>query len=584
MASRPPLTSLLALSLAFLLAGCATAGADAAAPTVLAATSAETSTDVEKDTHFDADDLLWEASAESTIALADGASASSADGVAIEGDSITISQAGDYRISGALSNGNITVDAPDAVVRLILDGAQLSNSTGSPLMVNAANEVLLFTAAGTENSIEDAADYADTDDDAANAAIYSLADLTIAGAGTLNVTGNHNDAINVKDGLVISSGTLNVEAADDGIRGKDYLAVVGGTINVTAGDDGIKADNDQDEGRGWLLVQDGSVTISAADDGVKAYNKLAVTGGEVTVVTSEEGMEAAHLDISGGVVDVTATDDGLNATGGQAGSAKDAEAAAEGEEGANPDSGTGPGANGERPARPANAPDNAQGEAQNDARGEAPGVGAQDGTSADTEGMGPPAGAQGQGRGQGTGGGGWPGPDVVGVYTLVISGGEVTITADGDGIDSNGTATISGGTTVINGPTTEREAPTDANGAFLVNGGTLAAAGSSFMAVTPEDESTQSGIQALFEEPLAAGTVVQVVDAQGGVVASFTTARSTDSLIYSASAITKGDSYTIYTGGTSSTDAGLGAGTIDGAAKLMEVTAGDYTPGIHGGR
>ena len=61
--------------------------------------------------------------------------------------------------------------------------------------------------------------------------------------------GNAYDGITSKDGLVIESGTITVDAVDDGIRGKDRLEINGGTIDVTAGGDGIKSD-DNDAGPG----------------------------------------------------------------------------------------------------------------------------------------------------------------------------------------------------------------------------------------------------------------------------------------------------------------------------------------------
>ena len=40
-----------------------------------------------------------------------------------------------------------------------------------------------------------------------NAALFSTADLTIAGTGSLTVTGAYNDGIATKDGLIIAGGT-----------------------------------------------------------------------------------------------------------------------------------------------------------------------------------------------------------------------------------------------------------------------------------------------------------------------------------------------------------------------------------------
>ncbi len=107
-------------------------------------------------------------------------------------------------------------------------------------------------AANTTNRLSDGKTYrwAEADADEPNAALFSKADLSIAGEGTLVVTGNFNDGIASKDGLVIAGGNIQVTAADDGIRGKDYLVVKGGTVKVTAGGDGLKSDEADDTSLG----------------------------------------------------------------------------------------------------------------------------------------------------------------------------------------------------------------------------------------------------------------------------------------------------------------------------------------------
>lgn len=175
------------------------------------------------------------------------------------------------------------------------------------------------------------------------------------------------------------------------------------------------------------------------------------------------------------------------------------------------------------------------------------------------------------------------GGETVGDFSLVISGGEVTVMADGDGLDSNGTASVTGGTTVINGPTNDGNAPIDVNGDFTVTGGTIAAAGSSGMAVTPGEASTQSGLQGIFDTALPKGTVVQISNTEGETVAAFTTTRETASLIYSGAGIVDGESYTFSSGGSSSTEAGLGQGSGSDTTELVTVTAGEYSEGMSPG-
>lgn len=546
-------TSVAALALALALTGCSTvstssttdtASDSATAPSIATSgTAAELASSVADATHYDADDLIWDAAAETSITLADGsvkASGANADGVSIDGDTVSITAGGDYRVSGKLTAGQVVVAAGDEVVRIILDNATITGATGSAIDIQSANEVLLFLADGTSNTLSDVSTYADTGTDAANAAVYSMADLTIAGTGSLTVNGNYQDGIVSKDGLVLAAGNVTVKAADDGIKGKDYTVLLDGIYAVTAGGDGIKATNDSESDRGWLLMAGGTLDVAAGDDGMKAETTLTISDGNATVTKSEEGLEAAHIAISGGTVNVTSHDDGINAAEGTSST----ETASGGDTPA--DMGGAPPA-GMDDAAPA-------GERPTDMAGERP------------------AGMSGSGMGGG-------GMDAVADVSVDISGGTVTINAEGDGLDSNGSATISGGTVTVNGPTNNGNGALDVNGELTVTGGILAAAGSSAMVVTPSASSSQSSVQVSLDSAAEAGTPIHITDSSGAVLATFVTTKQAQSLVVSTPKITAGVEYTVYTGGTADVAAGLGSGSTTDATKISIVTAGEYTAG-----
>lgn len=272
------------------------------------------------ESHAEADDTDYDVADAVAITLADGAAkASSSAGVAIDGGTVTISAPGTYVFTGTLSDGQVVVNSEaDGKVRIVLDNASITNTGGSALVITEAEEAVLVLAEGSSNSLTDGDGYDTSAEDAPNAALFSMADLTIGGTGSLTVSGNTNDGIASKDGLVILGGTIEVTAADDGIRGKDYLIISGGTATVTAEGDGLKSDNEDDDTVGYILIQAGTVTVSAGDDGAHAEGDLAIEGGTVTIAKSNEGLEGANVIISGGEVDVTASDDGLNATSGTA--------------------------------------------------------------------------------------------------------------------------------------------------------------------------------------------------------------------------------------------------------------------------
>lgn len=544
-----------------------TATTSSATATDTAASSSSFSTNVKSgekldvDTHYSEQDLSWDTSSETAIDLSNP---TATDGVTVEDGTLTITKAGTYKLSGEYQ-GQIKVETADSdAVRLVLDNANITNSSGAALNVVNADEVILYSASGTTNTISDGADYTATGEDDPDAVVYSKADLTIAGEGTLKVNGNHEDGIHTSDGLVIASGTLEVNAANTGIKGKDYVDILGGTINVTAQQDGIKSTNDTDEGQGWTRLSNGTVTVNAGDDGFKASRVVEISGGSLTVEQSDEGIEAQYINVSGGDVNVTSADDGMNA------SLKTSDS--------------------ESTDSSANTSDTANQQQNNQQQGSLPG-GQQNGTSnQQQQGMGqPPAmsgtsqdgtsqnGTTGTGQ-QGMGQppqGGMPGGG--GTFEVVdaainVSGGNITVNAEGDGIDSNGVTTLSGGTLIVNGPSQGGNAALDTNGDLLLNGATVLSGSTADMFEAPSTNSTSGYLKLTNSSGFEQGSTVQVADSSGKVVANYKVTKSNVQLVLvSSSSIVKGQSYTVYTT-TSAVDSNA-TSLASGATELGSFTA-----------
>ena len=475
-----------------------------------------------EDTHYSAKDLTWDSSSEVTIDLSNP---TATDGVTVSDGVITITKAGNYKLTGTY-DGQIKVDAADSdMVRLILNNATITNSTGAAINVVEADEVVIYTASGTTNTVSDGSSYSDTASGSPDAAIYSKSDLTLAGEGTLKVEGKYEEGIHTSDGLVIASGTLEVNAANTGIKGKDYVDILDGTITVTATKDGIKATNDTDGNRGWVRLSGGTVNISAGDDGFKAERVLEISGGTLNITRANEGIEAQYINILDGTVNVTSSDDGINASYSTTSTTSTSTESASTSTTQTTQS---------KQAAQGNA---AQGGQAPAGGGQAPSGSMGSGTTGQ-----PPAGG---GMGGGMGGGGTF--EVVDA-TINITGGTVTVNTNGDGIDSNGTATLSGGTLIVNGPFTGGNASLDTNGDLLLNGTTVAAGNSGDMFEAPSTNSTSGYVKISNVSNLSAGTTVQVTDSSGNVVANYKVTNSSTALILvSSSKITKGESYTVYT-------------------------------------
>lgn len=534
---------------ALALTGCsATSASNASASSAISTSASSTSgttskvadsfsTDVKsgaklaEDTHYSAKDVTWDSSSEVTIDLSNP---TATDGVTVSDGVITITKAGNYKLTGTYE-GQIKVEAADSdMVRLILNNATITNSTGAAINVVDADEVVIYTASGTTNTISDGSSYSDTASGSPDAAIYSKSDLTLAGEGTLKVEGKYEEGIHTTDGLVIASGTLEVNAANTGIKGKDYVDILDGTITVTASQDGIKATNDTDGNRGWVRLSGGTVNISAGDDGFKAERVLEISGGTLNITQANEGIEAQYINILDGTVNVTSSDDGINASY----STTSTSTSSTGTESTTATSTNQSAQGGQTAQGNQSAPQAPSGSA-----GQAPAGGGQ--APSGTMGQPPAGGGAGGGMGGGMGGGGTF--EVVDA-TINISGGTVTVNTNGDGIDSNGTATLSGGTLIVNGPFTGGNASLDTNGDLLLNGTTVAAGNSGDMFEAPSTNSTSGYVKISNVSNLSAGTTVQVADSSGNVVANYKVTNSSTALILvSSSKITKGESYTVYT-------------------------------------
>ncbi len=87
--------------------------------------------------------------------------------------------------------------------------------------------------------------------------------------------------------MLITNGTFDINSADDTIHSNASITISGGTFNLASGDDGIHADETLD-----------------------------VKGGTISISECYEGLEALHIYVREGDIDLVATDDGLNAAGG----------------------------------------------------------------------------------------------------------------------------------------------------------------------------------------------------------------------------------------------------------------------------
>ena len=254
------------------------------------------------------------------ITLSGKTAACNSSNVQIEDGVVTIKAAGVYVLSGTLTDGTIVVDAgDDDKVQLVLDGVSITAADYAAIYAKNADKVFVTLAEGAGNSLTVSGDYVQTDDNNVDAVIFAKCDLTLNGTGSLTVKDTTGHGIVSKDDLVVTGGTYTIYSQDHCLNGKDSVRIADGTFNLSCDEDGIHAGND-DQQDGYVFIEGGDINISVGDDALHAEGLLIITGGDIDVSKSCEGVEGYKILVTGGDIDVISSDDGFNAAGGSSGS------------------------------------------------------------------------------------------------------------------------------------------------------------------------------------------------------------------------------------------------------------------------
>ncbi|MHB8127952.1 MAG: carbohydrate-binding domain-containing protein [Mobilitalea sp.] len=433
----------------------------------------------------------------------------SGDGATFDKSILTISNEGTYVITGTLTNGQIVVDAQDTdKVQIILNGVSITCSNNAPIYIKNADKVFITLEKDTENTLVDGTQYVQADDNNVDGVIYSKADLTINGDGALNITGNYKHGIAAKDELVITGGTYRITAVKDAINGKDCVKIKDGTFTLSATTgNGIQSKNGDDTTKGYVYI----------------------CGGVITITKCEEGIEGTAIIIEDGTINITAKDDGLNATSGSSDTTDAAATETQLITVTKSDTNTNTNTNTDT-----NTDTNSDVDATSSATLSE--------TTGETGLMAP-----GQGQGGFIGGGGGMFENDTNAY-ISITGGTITVDAQGDGIDSNGSLYIAGGTTYVSGPTNSGNGGLDYNGTAEITGGIIIVAGSTGMAQGFADTSSQYSLLYNLTTESEAGTEIKLTDQEGNLVASYTPSKQYQSVVISTPELKKDATYTFTCG------------------------------------
>lgn len=94
-----------------------------------------------------------------------------------------------------------------------------------------------------------------------------------------------------------------------GMKAATQLLIKGGIYVIDTEDDTLHSN-------GNIAISGGTYTLSSGDDGVHADSNVTISGGNIDIAKSYEGIEGLSIDITNGEISVVASDDGMNAAGG----------------------------------------------------------------------------------------------------------------------------------------------------------------------------------------------------------------------------------------------------------------------------
>lgn len=537
------------------------------------------------------------------VTLSDDGITGETAGVAINGQTMTITAEGTYIFSGTLSEGQIVVDADNAKVQIVFDNVDITCASSAAVYVKSAEKVFVTLAEGSQNTLRNTDEYVAIDDNNIDAVIFAKSDLTLNGTGSLTIVSAEGHGIVSKDDLKITGGTYDITAAGHALSGKDSVRIADGTFILTAEKDGIHAENADDEEKGYIYIADGDFTITSDGDGMDASNIVQIEDGTFDITagggaansqkthesdmpgggmsqnierpdgdsmpemgekpdgenmpqdtttdesgTSTKGIKAGGgMYLNGGTYQIDSADDSIHSNANIT-IADGTYTLATGDDGVHADD-----------ALTVNGGTITVTESYEGLEGLT--VTINDGTidiTARDDGINTAGGTDQSGFG--TFGDHFKGMDSADDETeettdnemwMELNGGYIHILAGGDGVDSNGDLTINGGEIYIDGPSDNGNSAIDYGdrSSAYVNGGMLVAIGSSGMAEGMSDSSKQEVLMVKLGEQMEAGDV-ELTDNEGNVIVSYTALKSYDCVIISTAEVESGATYTLTTSGT----------------------------------
>jgi hypothetical protein len=136
--------------------------------------------------------------------------------------------------------------------------------------------------------------------------------------GTIKITSTKGDAISAQTDLLVTGGTFTLTSgggsnarpdenvSTKGLKARVFMIIDDGNFSISSSDDAIHSDHK-------IFINDGTYQIASGDDAIHADISLEINNGSFDISKSFEGLESESITINNGFIQLTASDDAMNA-------------------------------------------------------------------------------------------------------------------------------------------------------------------------------------------------------------------------------------------------------------------------------
>lgn len=254
---------------------------------------------------------------------------------------VTVTTSGNYLGNVNITGGNMYIksgyDAIDAGSNIVINNSTAAKTSAGGIGSGSYN-LYIVSAGGASATVDTTAGSykAIKADDSVvidNVKLYaSTPEDTVKSEDYVEINGGNitvysgRDGISSTNALSITGGTIYVKTAN-GYAGsvsstaESYKAIKGtGEITISGGSFELNSYDDAIHSNGAVTITGGTYSIYTGDDAVHSDTTTTIGGGDMTVHSSYEGIEGLNINITGGTMRLTTSDDGINAAGGADGS------------------------------------------------------------------------------------------------------------------------------------------------------------------------------------------------------------------------------------------------------------------------